>query len=608
LSYLNPQLRFSAAIGWTVFAVILLAALAGANLAAREAERLARADAERLLTQFAVQIHHALDMNLEMRRSILQVTAVQIAASQDRDADALRHHLEAVQAHFPEFAWFGVADEHGRVVAATGGLLHGQNVSAQSWFQEGKQHSLIEDARHVSLFDGDALSDGLANRSSGFIVAVPIKQPSGHLAGVLSARLSWDWIERQQNALLRDLDARQPLDLFLITAADSFLLIGPKLWRNRTLTADADFSEGGAYMVGRNNAPPAEEDGLRWIVILRQDAGAALARAQTTRRGVFLVVFLAGLGAAVAAVLATRTLTRRLTLLADQAQAVRQGVQQNISVPVGADEIAHIGATLVDLVGHLQQEKKELAILNVELDARVAQRTARIERMAEEARHAAIARERLRLARELHDTLAHSLMALLTQTRLIRKLRDRLDPAELDAELAQVEEVATSGLAGARAAISQMRHNDVCDAGLGAALQDLLSRFEDRSGVDAKLDADTQAAGLADERAETVFRIVEEALNNVERHAGARMVRVTLRWVESQIAAPVCWDADKAACVRVEIVDDGVGFDPAAPCHGHYGLRGIREQAELIKARFELRSRPGQGTRIVLEFKACETS
>ncbi|MCB1771602.1 MAG: histidine kinase, partial [Candidatus Competibacteraceae bacterium] len=148
------------------------------------------------------------------------------------------------------------------------------------------------------------------------------------------------------------------------------------------------------------------------------------------------------------------------------------------------------------------------------------------------------------------------------------------------------------------------RHNDVCDAGLGAALQDLLSRFEDRSGVDARLDTDTQAAGLADERAETVFRIVEEALNNVERHAGARAVRVVLRWADPQTAAPLCWDSDGPACVRVEIADDGVGFDPTAPCPGHYGLRGIREQAELIKARFELRSRPGEGTRIVLEFKA----
>ena len=64
------------------------------------------------------------------------------------------------------------------------------------------------------------------------------------------------------------------------------------------------------------------------------------------------------------------------------------------------------------------------------------------------------------------------------------------------------------------------------------------------------------------------------------------------------------WSPDDSARVRVEVADDGVGFDPATPCPGHYGLRGIREQAELIRARFEPRSQPGAGTCLVLEFEA----
>ena len=118
LQRFDPRLRLAAAIGWSGFAIILLAALVGANLAAKKAEHRARADAERLLTQFATQIRHALDMGLETRRSILQATAAQIAASGDRGTDALRHHIETVQAQFPEFTWLGVADEHGRVVRA----------------------------------------------------------------------------------------------------------------------------------------------------------------------------------------------------------------------------------------------------------------------------------------------------------------------------------------------------------------------------------------------------------------------------------------------------------------------------------------------------------
>ncbi|MCP5458306.1 MAG: hypothetical protein H6971_01585 [Gammaproteobacteria bacterium] len=599
---LDPRLRLSTAIGWSVFAIILLAALVGADMAARQAERLARIDAEQLLSQFAAQIHHTLTTSLETRRAILRATAVQIVASQERGATALRRHLEAVQEQFPEFVWLGVADEQGRVLAATGERLHGESVAAQTWFQQGRQRPFFADARHTALLDSGRSPNALTGLSPGFVAAAPIVEPSGRRLGVLGARLSWDWLEIQQNKLLHGLEAHRPLELLLV-AGDRVLLMGPDDWRGRTLTPDSDLSAAGAYVVGRHDAP-VEQGQPSWTVILRQDASTALARAQSARRAVFLSVFLAGLVSAIAAIFATRALTRRLTTLDTQAQAVRQGQRHNLSVPAGTDEISRIGATLADLVEHLQQEKQALATLNTELDARVVERTLRIEQLGKEARQAAVARERLRLARALHDTLAHSLMALLTQIRLIRKLRTRLESAELDAELARAEEVTTTGLSEARAAIAQMRHNDVCDAGLGAALQELLLRFQERTGVTARLDADTQAAGLVDERAETLFRIVEEALNNVERHANANAVRVALRWNEESAIATSAGQPDGAAKVSVEIADDGVGFDPQEPHPGHYGLRGIREQAELIHARFDLRSRPGEGTRIALEFTA----
>jgi len=293
-------------------------------------------------------------------------------------------------------------------------------------------------------------------------------------------------------------------------------------------------------------------------------------------------------------------LTRRLEALAAQALAGQGAATARLDVPRGHDEVARIGAILATAVDRLQAEKAALVRLNAELDERVAQRTARIERMAEEARHAAVGRERLRLARDLHDTLAHSLMALLTQIRLVRKLRTRLAPAELDAELASAEQVAATGLADARGAIAQIRHNGVRDAGLGPALAGLVRRFGQRSGVEVRLDVDPGAAELAGERAETAFRIVEEALRNVERHARAGSVQV-------QVAAEVAQASEASGGstqVTVAVSDDGVGFDPAAPAPGHYGLRGAAEQAALIEATLTLDSRPGAGTRLELRFEA----
>jgi signal transduction histidine kinase len=247
--------------------------------------------------------------------------------------------------------------------------------------------------------------------------------------------------------------------------------------------------------------------------------------------------------------------------------------------------------------GHWQDEKAALTQLNTELDARVAARTARIERLAQDARHAAVTRERLRLARGLHDTLAHSLMALLTQIRMMRKLGPSWSREQLDAELQDAETVAASGLAEARAAIGQMRDAGVHDNGLGPELQALLQRFAERSAVQVEAHIDAAAADLVDERAAMVLAMAREALRNVERHAGAHQVSLSLAPLDAPDAggdAPAPW--------RLVLRDDGCGFDPGAIPDGHFGLVGLREQAQQLGATLHIDSAPGQGCRVQLDF------
>jgi signal transduction histidine kinase len=596
---LDPRRHVSAAVGWILVAVVMLAALAAGQLAAMEAERLAQRDAERLLGEFATQIHRTLTSALGTRESIMQATAAQIVASEDRGSEALGRHLRAVQAQFPEFIWLGVADAQGRITASTAALPEGLAADSQAWYRRGREHVFLGDV-HPAPAPDDRPDQAAAPQPLRVIdIAVPIDRPDGIAVGVLGAQLSWPWIHRLQAEALASLDPRRGLELVL-AAADGSVLIGPRPWLGRPLPAAAALSGGGAFLSGRHDAAKGDAASPRWTVVIRQSAAAALAPAQSARHRVFFIVLGAGLLAAVLAVLATRRSLSRLVVLSEQAQAVGRGERKDLAVPAGRDEISHIGATLAQVVAHLQGEKQALLKLNAELDARVAERTARIERLAEDARHAAVNRERLRLARDLHDTLAHSLMALLTQIRLVRKLRRRLPEHELEAELARAEEVATSGLAEARAAITQMRRNGVREMGLGAALKDLLTRFQERCGIATSLHTGPGAAGLADERAETLFRIVEEALNNVERHAQAQQVTVTL-------GSSDAGDTDAAMVsgrLRLQIADDGIGFDPRVPAAGHYGLAGIREQAALIDARLALDSRPGEGTRIVLTFAA----
>lgn len=585
---LDPRLHIAAAIGWAVFGVVTLAALIAANLASNQAERRARADAEGLLAEFATQVRDALSMVLETRRSLLQATAAQIASSTDRDPATLRRTLFAAQSQFPEFTWLGVADAAGNIVAETGNSSLHINVSALPWFRQGSKAPFVSDP-HAAAIATDLPAVARDGQSPLWIdAAAPL--PGG---GALGALLEWTWVEQQVLRMQRALNKNRQVELLLV-ARDGTVLVGPPKWNGRSLAGDRDATEDGNYVIGsRAHLRLADGLGLGWTAIVRQPAELALVQATTTRRTVFLIVFIAGLLAAALAALATRLLTRRLTRLAADAEAVRLGDRRSLAAPTGEDEVSRIGATLSQVVDHLQAEKQALQNLNVELDGRVAERTLRIERMADEARHAAVTRERLRIARDLHDTLAHSLMALLTQIRLVRKLRWRMDVAELDEELGRAEDVAMTGLSESRAAIAQMRDNGVRDTGLGPAVQDLTRRFSARTGVAVALESDEAVAKSTDERAETVFRIVEEALRNVERHAGAQTVHVGLRSTPK---------AGESAQVNIEISDDGVGFDPALPRPGHYGLRGIHEQAALIGAKLSVLSQPGKGTQIVLAF------
>jgi signal transduction histidine kinase len=282
-------------------------------------------------------------------------------------------------------------------------------------------------------------------------------------------------------------------------------------------------------------------------------------------------------------------LMRRLKSVAEAADDLRLGRAQAFSALDGEDEAARISRSLGALIATLQTANTELTSLNAELDARVAARAREIERMEQENRFAAVVRERLRIARDLHDTLAHSLLALLTQIRLARRLVG--DPARVDGELAAAEEVAREGMTQARDAVMQLRYSPVRDDGLSEALRRMVKRLRDRIDIEVTVAVDDRAAPLADRTTEAVFRIVEEAVRNVEKHAEARHIAITARVI----------GRDDGDHLVAEVVDDGVGFDPQETRHGHFGLVGVREQADLAGATLEIDSRPGEGTRVAVD-------
>jgi len=272
--------------------------------------------------------------------------------------------------------------------------------------------------------------------------------------------------------------------------------------------------------------------------------------------------------------LGARHLTRRLKKLARSVNDVGENEATKIEVPVGVDEVAQLGRAFAKILEDLQEERREL-------ERRVAVRTHEVERLAEESRYAAIVRERLKIARDLHDTLAHSMMAILSEIRLLRRLHSR-DPAALAGELERAEQIAHQGLTEARSAITQMRANAVRETGLGPALANAFEKFIDHTGLSGEFSADAEAARFGDERGEAFLRIAQEAFRNIERHAMSTRVIVKLQIVDTRL--------------ELRIEDNGIGFDPQTTRPGHYGITGLREQAELMGAELRIDSKPNEGT------------
>lgn len=192
--------------------------------------------------------------------------------------------------------------------------------------------------------------------------------------------------------------------------------------------------------------------------------------------------------------------------------------------------------------------------------------------------------ERTRLAREVHDGPAQALSNAVFQVEVVERMLGR-DPVLAAAELRLLRELLRRELGDVRAFIGQLRPPILSDLGLEGAIHEAAEQTQSLLGVPVVVDADPDIRGLGEGAQTVVLRIVQEALQNVRKHADAR--RISIR------------AAGEGGDWVVEIRDDGRGFDVgavAAKGRRNFGLQFMRERAELIGGRFEVRSRPDGGT------------
>jgi signal transduction histidine kinase len=267
----------------------------------------------------------------------------------------------------------------------------------------------------------------------------------------------------------------------------------------------------------------------------------------------------------------------------DQDVARRLGATTGLYVPLRAREL-----TIGVLIAHdkrgrdprfssgdlrLAEQFALRASIAVDLSQRVARDSLRRVVAGQEV-------ERRRLARELHDETGQALTSILLGLRALEDANSGVSVEDLRA-------LVVSTLQDVRRLAVQLRPKALDDFGLVAALERLVETFAESSGIRAQLEARIGNERLPAEVETTVYRIVQEALTNVVKHAGASEVSILLVRREGTLTAVV--------------EDDGSGFDPDEVRSDSFGVEGMRERVALHDGRLTVESAPGSGTTLRLE-------
>jgi signal transduction histidine kinase len=315
-----------------------------------------------------------------------------------------------------------------------------------------------------------------------------------------------------------------------------------------------------------------------WRLLLEEPwEGLAASYRGATR----LVLGLLLLGAVIPALIAVAGMDRLTRPIAALTAAVGKAADGRLGETVEV----RTGDELELLANRFNEMSARLARSYAELEQRVAERTAELNRLYEQAKETATLAERNRLARELHDSVTQTVFSAKLTAEVLPKLWER-DPAVAKEKLEDLRRLTSGALAEMRSLLVELRPAALVEADLAELLSNLVAAAQTRTPAVIVVDAQ-KGSRLPPDAQEAFYRIAQEALNNALKHAQASAIRVAL--------------AREAGRVRLEVADDGIGFDPAtASSGGHFGLGIMRERALAAGAELVLDAAPGRGARITL--------
>lgn len=390
------KLRLSTLMTLTVCATVALTVALQLALVNHFAVRQAREEAQLRLQQLSWQMRDSLNRVIEQAtgdtRLLAELPQLRYAGSPGET----RAVLESLQRTFPDYAWIGVADLDGKVIASTGGMLEGVNVAKRPWFGTGMR------GVHATDYHPALLLEKILPRKPDpwrFVDASgPILDANGKTNGVLGMHMSWEWARRHARKLLTPALREYGAEI-LVIRDDGTVILGPEgmvesrvdttslrlAQKGLTGSLHETWPDGRAYLTGYSQTGDMlDPASLRWSVLVRQTETRAMEGAVDLQQrmlgwSVLLALALAGLAALMA-----RRMTRPMAQLRRAIERVTEATRTGKEAPPipqvdGFLETQILSSTMRDLVQSETAHRQALLAMNERLEAAVAERTAELQ-------------------------------------------------------------------------------------------------------------------------------------------------------------------------------------------------------------------------------------
>ncbi|MBH3338973.1 diguanylate cyclase [Pseudomonas mendocina] len=317
-----------------------------------------------------------LDRDMAGRAAMLRVLASLQTLREPQDPKQVRHLLDNLQREVPSFAWIGLTDAQGTVVASSNGVLEGASIAQRPVYMEAQKGLFIGDV-HEAVLLAKLLPNPTGEAMKFVDISLPMSADRGKPVAVLASHLSWRWADEVRQAILAPIQKRRNVEFFII-GKDRSILLGPREMIGQSLQLPAleglrpgashwavqRWPDGTEYLTGMTLSQGYQDyPGLGWTVVARQDLELAYAPA----RSLMLTILMWGGGLAVVFALAGWMLsghyTRPLHDIVEAADRLSAGQISEIPELHGSREIAQLSQSIRKLVERLTLQKRALVAM-----------------------------------------------------------------------------------------------------------------------------------------------------------------------------------------------------------------------------------------------------